>query len=426
MRELVMDVENGRPKLTGLLRGVPQASAAPDSVSCSNCGAEIKLTEAIARRLEEGARSRMEIEVGLREAALRAEAERAVKAAVEKKESQVKEELAARLSDLEAQIREKAISIEKAKTIELELRRNNRELEEREKSLTLEVARQLDAERKTVEQQATERANAEFRLREAVMKEQLTSMTRTIDDLKRKAEQGSQQTQGEAAQMELDAILRAAFPFDDIAPVNKGVRGADIVHTVRTSGGVDCAAIVWEVKNSKAWSPKWLEKIRDDQRETKADLAVVVTTALPPGIRAFGQVDGVWVCDLTSASVLAIALRAQLQAVHRERVASEGRSTKESQLYDYVTGSEFRQRVVAAVATLIQMKTDLSKERSSAIRAFAKRDKQILVAADQIATLYGGAQGIIGGELKPVALLDGPSNDDSVDGADDSFDSVKD
>lgn len=416
-----MDIEPSRLNQSVTRTGRPSfVNAAEDSVSCSNCGAEIKLTEVIARKIAERAKSSVEIEVRKREAALRAEAAQAVASAVEQKESQVKEELATRMSDLEAQIREKTTGIEKARAVELELRRNQRQLEEREKALTLEVARQVDAERKKAEQSATERAQEEFHLREAAMKEQLASLTRTIQDLKRKAEQGSQQTQGEGVEVELETVLRQAFPIDDIAPVSKGVRGADIVHTVRTSSGTDCAAIVWEAKNAKAWSAKWLEKIREDQREARAELAVVVTTTLPPEIRRFGQLEGIWVCDLTSAALLATALRAQLQAVQRERVASDGRSSKESELYDYVTGTEFRQSVIAAVNMHIEMKNDLNRERNSAARAFAKRDKQINGAVEQIARLYGGAQAIIGGSLKAVAQLEMPDDDETASDGDDS------
>jgi hypothetical protein len=282
------------------------------------------------------------------------------------------------------------------------------------------VARQVDIERKEAEQRATERVQEEFRLREAEMNERMASLTRTIQDLKRKAEQGSQQTQGEGVEVELETALRHAFPIDGIAPVNKGVRGADIVHTVRADNGSDCAAIVWETKNAKAWSPKWVEKVCEDQREAKAELAVIVTTTLPPGIRNFGQVDGVWVCDLISAPVLAVALRAQLQAVHRQRVANDGRSTKESQLYDYVTGTEFRQCVISAARTLIEMKQDLNRERNSAVRAFAKRDKQIDRAIGRIVGLFGGAQGIVGGSLKPVALLEMPDDDETATNDNDS------
>jgi hypothetical protein len=420
-----MDVEHSRFKRSGTrTEATSFVSGAEDSVSCPNCGAGIKLTEVIARKVAERAKSSVEIELRKREAALRAEAARALASAVEKKESQMKEEVATRVSDLEAEVREKTKGIEKARAVELELRRNQRQLEEREKALAVEVARQVDAERKKAEQSATERAQEEFRLREAEMREQLASMTRTIQDLKRKAEQGSQQTQGEAVETELEAVLRQTFPIDDIAPVSKGVRGGDILHTVRTPNGTDCAAIVWEAKNAKAWSPRWLEKIREDQREAKAELAVVVTTTLPPGIRHFGLVEGIWVCNLISAALLAGALRAQLQAVQRERVATDGRSSKEAQLYNYVTGTEFQQRVIAAMSTLIQMKNDVNRERTSAVRAFAKRDKQIDGAAEHIVRLYGGAQGIIGGSLKPVALLEMPDEDETASNGDDSTDLV--
>lgn len=422
LEEQIMDVDHSSCTPSTSFTGAPSTiDSSADSVTCPNCRTKIPLTQAIRAELEERAKARMEAELRRREAGHRIETERAVAAATAQAEARTKEAQAGRMADLEAQVLEKSTRIEQAAAIELELRRRQRELEDKEKTLTLEVARRVDAERKKAEQQATERLTEEFRLREAPMQEKLASMTRTIENLKRKAEQGSQQTQGEASEVELESVLRQAFPLDDVAPVSKGARGADIVHIVRTDRGTDCAAIVWESKNAKAWSPKWLEKIRDDQREAKADLAVIVTNVMPSGITSIGQVEGVWICDLGHAALLAIALRAQLHAVHRERSAAEGRATKESYLYDYVTGNEFQQRVVAAVSTLSQMRTDVERERNLAMRAFAKRDKQIVAAAGCIVEIYGGAQGIIGASLPAVALLEMPDDDETGNDADGSF-----
>ncbi len=60
------------------------------------------------------------------------------------------------------------------------------------------------------------------RLRVAEKDQTIESMARTIEELKRKAEQGSQQSQGEVLEVELEELLRGRFPTDLIEPVGKG------------------------------------------------------------------------------------------------------------------------------------------------------------------------------------------------------------
>lgn len=412
-----MDEEHNRYTPSLSCASASSRALVTDSVTCPRCKEKIPLTQALMAEVEVRANGRTEELRRRKEVELRAEAAQVVAAATLQAEARTKESLATRMADLEAQVREKTDRIEQATAVELELRRHKRELEEKEKTIALHVAREVDTARKAADDSATLRLTEEFRLREAQSKEQLASMTRTIEDLKRKAEQGSQQIQGEAVEVELEVVLSHAFPLDGIVPVAKGVRGADIVQTVRGNNGADCAAIVWETKNAKAWSQKWLEKIRDDQREAKADLAVIVTNVMPSGIRNLGQVEGVWVCDLAHAAVLGVALRAQLHAVQRERSATEGRTTKEAYLYDFVTGNEFQQQVIAVVTAVSRMKEDLDRERNSATRAFAKRDKEIVAVAGHIATIYGGAQGIIGASLPSVTLLEPPDEVEAGDEA---------
>jgi hypothetical protein len=390
------------------------------SVTCPNCNAKIPLSEALTAEAEQAVHARMEEEMRRREEEFQKKAALETATAIAQTETRAREALATKMSDLEAQLQEKTAGLDLAQQVELDLRKRQRELEEKEKRSALEIARKVDLERRNAEQLATERVTEEFRLKEAQSKEQLAQMTRTIDDLKRKAEQGSMQTQGEALEVELEEVLRQAFPADEISPVSKGVRGADISHSVRTTAGAECAIIVWETKNAKAWSQKWIDKIRENQLEAKAALAVIVTSTLPVGIRNFGMVEGIWVCDIANAPVLALALRAQLHAVHRERTTAQGKATKQSDLFAFVTGTEFQQRIVTAVKALAQMKKDVTRERNAALRAFAKRDQQIIKTATQIAEFFGGVQEIVGPALKPVELLELSDGDDE-DGDDESF-----
>jgi hypothetical protein len=229
-----------------------------------------------------------------------------------------------------------------------------------------------------------------------------------IEDLKRKATQGSQQAQGEIAELGLEAVLSSEFPQDQIAPVPKGVRGADVVQVVVDSQGRGCGTIAWEMKNTKNWSDGWLEKLRDDQRGLKADVAVIVSSVLPKGMERFGRVDGVWITESQCVLGLATALRSSLIHVAQARSVAEGRGTKMESLYSYLTGNEFRQRVEAVVEAFVSMQGDVEKERRSMESIWAKREKQITRAITGLAGMYGDMQGIVGAPLPKVAQLEMP------------------
>ena len=154
------------------------------------------------------------------------------------------------------------------------------------------------------------KAAEEHHLRDRDKDKQLEDMRRQIEELKRKAEQGSQQAQGEVQELELEDVLRSTFRFDDIEPVAKGVRGADVLQRISSSPGKPCGSILWESKRTKAWSDGWVQKLKDDLREAKADVGIIVSSNMPKGMNHIGCVDGVWVVDFPSAAGLGMALRA--------------------------------------------------------------------------------------------------------------------
>ncbi len=268
------------------------------------------------------------------------------------------------------------------------------------------MERRLQEERTKVEKATTERAVEEHRLKDLEKDKQLADLREQIQHLKRRAEQGSQQTQGEVAELELEAALGAAFPDDEILPVRKGMRGADLVQRVVSPDGKQCGNIAWEVKNTKTWSDSWLGKLREDQRSLKADLGVIVTTALPKQVSHFGFLDGVWVANPATALGLGSALRAQLAQVASARAAAKGKGTKMELLYTYLTGTEFRQRVEAVVEAFMGLRDDLERERRAMETSWAKREKQILRAFGGLAGLYGDMQGIVGASLPKVRQLE--------------------
>jgi len=412
----------------------------PDQVIlCPYCNREIPLTEALSHQIREKLRGEVEAEVREREKVL-ADRERALA----KKEKEVKdlkrsfdEQLAKRLEDergklekevkekveektalelrdLRQQIAEKDEELEKTRKTELELRRERRRLEDSRKALELEMTRKLDEERAKIRDEAVKRVTEEHRLKDREKEEQMSAMKKQIEDLKRKAEQASQQMQGEVLELELEDILKANLPMDDIEPVPKGMRGADVLQNVYSHSGRRCGTIIWESKRTKSWSDSWIEKLKHDQRKVKAEIAVIMSTALPKEISNFGYVKGVWVTDYSCAVGLATALREGLIQVGTAKSALVGKSTKMEIMYNYLCGSQFRQRVEAILEAFLSMKKQLEQEKRAMTNIWAKREKQMEQIVGNVSGMYGDLQGIVGSslpQLKGLELKALPSKD---------------
>jgi len=238
-------------------------------------------------------------------------------------------------------------------------------------------------------------------------------MQQKIEELKQKADQGSQQLQGEVLELELENLLRTKFPFDTIEPVPKGEFGGDTLQRVISQSGVMSGTILWESKRTKNWSNGWLVKLREDQRTAKAEISVLVSQALPEGIETFDVVDGVWVTHPRAILPVATILRHTLLQVSNARLISEGQQTKAEMVYQYLTGPRFRQRVEAIVEAFSSMQEDLDKERKAIMKQWAKRDEQIERVMGATVGMYGDLQGIAGKSLREIEglELEGPGFD---------------
>lgn len=358
----------------------------------------LELEQSQAQAIE---KARLEVEERLRR-----EAEVRIQTRLAEVEQKAKEDAALELQRLQARLTEEQRKREEAQRAELELRNKAEELEARARELDLELARRLDEKKAEWEASLRQALSAEQELKLKEKEKQIEDMKRVIDDLKRKSEQGSQETQGEVLELDVQAALERQFPHDTIRPVPKGMTGADLIQEVRDSTLNPCGQIIWEVKNTKHWQPAWLDKLKDDQRSASAALAVLVTVALPEGVRGFAQLNGVWVSDITHYPALAVALRDQLQQVAFARAASEGKNEKMELLYRYLAGDEFRHRVEAIVEAFTAMRAQLDKERRAMQKHWAEREKQIERVIASTTGMYGALQGIIGQSLPPIAALE--------------------
>jgi len=372
---------------------------ADQSISCPSCGKKIPLTRALRAEIESSVKEQYAETLEQRECELRAQfdkqlevdLERAQREAARSAEKKSAQEFAA----LKEQLNEQSKELDEAHKLELAIRKRERELERRQQDLELTVERTLDQERSRLVTEAQKRLTDEHRLKDAERERQLFEMRRQIEDLKRKAEQGSQQLQGEAGEDEVEAMLRASFPCDAIDPVSQGIRGADIHQVVFDSRGGKAGSILWECKNARNWSDGWIEKLKQDQRALRAEIAVLVTTSLPKGCRRFTLIEGVLVTDFTCAAPVAGLLRSNLLQIAQTRSAALSKGEKLELLHRYLSGVEFRQRVEAIVEAFERMREDLDQERRAAERQWARRTKQIEAVTFNIAGMYGDLQGLI-------------------------------
>ena len=274
--------------------------------------------------------------------------------------------------------------------------------------MDLTIQKQVEAELSAVRQKAKEEVLDASNLKVREKEEQIASMQRQIEELRRKAEQGSQQLQGEVQELELETILRQKFTYDLFEPVPKGEFGGDLIQRVVGPTGQICGSILWEAKRTKSWSNGWLSKLRDDQRAARADVALIVSHALPKGLQTFDHIDGVWVTGPQCAIPLAIALRESLVALWSTRFAGEGQQTKMELVYQYLTGPRFKHRIEAIVERFSDMQADLDRERKATIRLWAKREEQIRAIIDSTAGMYGDLQGIAGRSFQEIEGLEMP------------------
>ncbi len=329
------------------------------------------------------------------------EAKKAKRATAAELEAKARE-----VAELQEVLKSRDEKLAEAQKAQAEFTKKKRELDDAKRELELIVEKRIQDGLGEARTQAKREAEEGLKLKVAEKDQTIASMQQKIEELKQKAEQGSQQLQGEVQELELENLLRAKFPFDTIEPVAKGEFGGDTLQRVMSTSGQYCGAILWESKRTRNWSDGWLTKLREDQRTAKAEIAVLVSQALPKGVESFDVVDGVWVTSSRAALPVATMLRHSLLEVSMARTASEGQQTKTEMIYQYLTGPRFRQRVEAIVEAFSSMKEDLDKERRVIMKQWAKREEQIERVMGATVGMYGDLQGIAGRSLQEIAGLE--------------------
>lgn len=412
------------------------------TITCPKCKEEIRLTESLAAPLIEATRKQYQQQLADKDAEIikkedvlrtrekavndakreveqqvanrvaeQLKSERAQVAAEESRKAKAAsaaevEQKTRELSDMQELLKSRDEKLAEAQKAQADFARKSRELDDQKRELELTVEKQVQAGLNEVRTSAKREAEDAERLKVAERDQKIASMQRTIEELQRKAEQGSQQLQGEVLELELESLLRTKFPHDTIDPVPKGEFGGDALHRVVSQAGVPAGMILWESKRTKNWSNGWLAKLREDQRAAKAEISVLVSQTLPEGIETFDVVEGVWVAHPRCVLPVATILRHTLLQVNSARLITDGQQTKAEMVYQYLTGPRFRQRVEAIVEAFSSMQEDLDKERKVIMKQWAKRQEQIERVVGATVGMYGDMQGIAGKSLREIEGLE--------------------
>lgn len=419
------------------------------TIICPSCRTEIRLTESLAAPLLESTRveyerrlSRQAADFREREAALetrQAELDRAreslegeIAERLHKESARIAAEEArkARLAladdldqrqkeigELTELLRLREEKLAEAQKAQADILRRQRELDDAKRELDLTVEKRVQESLAQIQQKARLEAEADLKLKVAEKDQVISAMQRQIEELKRRAEQGSQQLQGEVQELELESLLCARFPRDLIEPVPKGQHGGDVLQRVMGPAGQPCGTILWESKRTRNWSDGWLAKLREDQRAARAEIAVIVSQALPGQVEAFDLIEHVHVVHPRVTLPIATLLRQGLIELAMTRQATEGQQTKTELVYQYLTGPRFRQRVQAIVEAFSSMQEDLDREKKAILKQWSKREAQIERVMQATVGMYGDLQGIAGRTLQEIEglslqALEGPQETD--------------
>ena len=296
---------------------------------------------------------------------------------------------------------------------ELELLKQVQAVKDKEAELELELQRKLNAEREAIKQQIQKEEadrlsikDQEHQLKVKELEKQIEDQRKLAEEMRRKAEQGSMQMQGEVQELLLEELLKTSFPFDHISEVGKGVRGADCIQTVRNNVGQEAGKIIYESKRTTAFAAEWIEKLKADMRSQGADIAIIVTQTFPKDMDRFGEKDGVYICSFQEVKSVALLLRNAILKIHDIKKSQVNKGDKMTLLYDYLMGNEFGEQWKAIGEGFRQMRQSIQKERDAMEKLWKSREKQLEKVLLNAMHIKGSIEGIAGADAIHLDLLE--------------------
>lgn len=392
-------------------------------IKCPNCGHQFEPSDAIREEVEKELRSKAADWQKKKNDEFLVKLEEEKKKIQSSLEENLRKNIAAdfenKLKMLEQNNKDNEEKLKLARQQQLDFLKKEQELINKEAELELSVQKKLQEEReklsveiRKLEEQRNAAKETEFQLRLKEMEEKLEAQKKLAEEMKRKAEQGSMQSQGEVQELLLEEMLRTAFPFDVVTEVGKGVRGADCIQTVRNGLGQECGKIIFESKRTKDFANDWIEKLKADMRSQGADVAVIVTQALPKDMSSFGEKDGVWICSFSEAKAVVHMLRDGIIKISTALKSQDNKGDKMHMLYDYLTSSEFAEQWKAIREGFLSMKISIQRERDAMEKLWKQREKQLEKVLLNAAHVRGSIEGIAGMEAIDLNLLESGAGDE--------------
>jgi hypothetical protein len=368
-------------------------------ITCPHCKKQVELSEAFTHQFRDQVMQEVDGKHKIELEKIRLESE-------ERATKRAKEELELKLKNSENEIEETARRNKQLQEQLTGLMKDFRDLKQKDEERDMEMQKRLLKERELIEMEVTKTIQEKASFKEMQLQKKLDDTQKLLEDAQRKAQQSSQQLQGEVLELDLENQLKEHFPTDEVQPVPKGVDGADIVQKVRNKHGNTAGSLVWETKRTKAWSHGWLAKLREDVRTLGASSAIIVSDVLPAGVETFGLVDGIWVTCYRYAIPLACVVRDGILRVAIAKATTANKDEKLEMLYQYLTDTSFRHRFEAQVEAIIELRADLEAEQRTMTRLWKKKDMQIQRMTKNIASMYGELQGILGSALPSLQGLE--------------------
>ncbi|MEZ5015179.1 MAG: DUF2130 domain-containing protein [Chitinophagales bacterium] len=404
-----------------------------NKITCPNCGYEFDVEEALSEKLEahfkveyerkvteqvekfnsekkklDEERNNLAVQKEKQDEIIKTELSKVLEIEKKKIEKSTSETYEEKLKSLEEENEKRKSENKSLREKEVSLMRREAELKEKQEELNLQVEKQVLEKHKEIEEKARAKERESFELEKIALLKQIDDNKKLAEEMKRKAEQGSMQLQGEVQELALEDLLSKSYPFDNVQEVQKGIRGADCIQTVINSMQQECGSIVYESKRTKNFANDWIEKLKQDQVKCKADLAVIVTETMPSDMDRFGEKDGVWICGFHEVKSLSFVLREMLIKTQSVKISQENKGDKMELLYTYLTSNEFVQNIKRIVENYDAMIDQLNSEKKAMFKIWAERERQIWIVQENISALFGSIKGIAGHELETLGVLQLP------------------
>jgi hypothetical protein len=301
---------------------------------------------------------------------------------------------------------EQTQKISTLKKLEVDFLEKERALKEEKEAIEIGMKKWALDKQTELEEKIKREEETRNELKFKEYEKQFADQQKLIEEMKRKAEQGSMQLQGEVQELAIEEWILNKFPHDQLEEIKKGARGGDCIQVVINQAGSICGKIYYESKRTKEFSATWIDKFKEDMREIGADLGVIVTQTMPKDMPRFGERDGVWICTYEEFKALSYVLRDSLLRINSVKIVQANKGDKMSVLYDYLTSAEFRMSVESIVEGFTSLQDGLNREKRAMQKIWKEREKQIEKVINSTVGMYGSVKGIAGSAVQDISILE--------------------